>query len=105
MGKFSNWESVVAFLSLMLFLEGFALHYRSVPEQGDRLVRRPEGAFTQIWRHDRLDGFELFGWIAARVDFGACQGGMSQPKGDLADVLRRLQHEHCAGVPPISIKT
>ncbi len=83
----------------MLLVASSALHYRDIPEQGDQLVRRPEGAFAQMGRHDRLDGFELFGGIATRVDFSACQGGMSQPKGDLADVLRRLQHDHRAGVP------
>src|ERR1700676_2112803 len=52
-----------------------------------------------MWRHDRLDCFELFGRIAARIDFGTRHGGVSQPKGDLANVLRRLQHDHRAGVP------
>lgn len=99
MGKFSNGESKATLPSLMLLLGRFALHYCGIPEQGDQLVRRPEGAFAQVWRHDRLDRFELFSGIAARVDFGACQGGMPQPKGHLADVLGRLQHDHRAGVP------
>jgi len=99
MGKFSNGESAAALLSSMLLVASSALHYRGFPEQGDQLVRRPEGAFAQMGRHDRLDGFELFGGIAPRIDFSACQGGMSEPKRDLADVLRRLQHDHRAGVP------
>src|SRR5271165_2380645 len=52
-----------------------------------------------MWRHDRLDRFELFGGIAACIDFRARQGGMSQPEGYLADILRGLQHDHRAGVP------
>jgi hypothetical protein len=98
MGKISNGESAAALSNLMLFVDGFALHYRGFPEQGDQLVRRPEGTFAQVWRHNRLDRFELFGGIATRVDLGTCQGGMPQPKRDLADVLRRLEHDHCAGV-------
>src|SRR5271166_6660510 len=73
-----------ALSGLTLFVDLLALHYRSVPEQGDQLVLRPEGAFAQVWRHDRLDRFELFGGIAARVNFRACQGGMPQPKRHLA---------------------
>ena len=87
---------------LMLFADSFALHYCGIPEQGDQLVRRPEGAFAQVWRHDRLDRFELFGGITARVDFGACQGGMPQPKGHFADVAGGLKHDHCTSVAPIS---
>ena len=90
MGEFSNRESAGSPLQWVVFVDSFALHYRGIPEQGDQLVRGPEGAFAQMWRHDRLDGFELFGGIATRIDFSACQGGMPQPKGDLADVLRRL---------------
>jgi len=78
MGKFSNGESAAALLSSMLLVASSALHYRGFPEQGDQLVRRPEGAFAQMGRHDRLDGFELFGGIAPRIDFSACQGGMSE---------------------------
>ena len=87
MGKFSNGESKVTIPRFMLPRPFFALHYCGILEQGDQLVRRPEGAFAQVRRHDRLDRFELFSGIAARVDFGACQGGMSLPKGHLADVL------------------
>ena len=32
--------------NLTLLLDGFALHYRAIPEQGDQLVRRSEGAFA-----------------------------------------------------------
>jgi hypothetical protein len=80
MGKISNGESAAARPSLMLFVDTFPLHYRVIPEQGDQLVRRSEGPFTQMWWHDCLDRFELLGGISARIDFRACQGGMSQPK-------------------------
>ena len=83
----------------MLFAGIFALHYCAIPEQGDQPVWWPEGSFSNMWRHDRLDRFELFGRVAARVDFGACQGGMHQPKGHLANVLRGLQHDHRTGMP------
>ena|SRR5271166_4524644 len=88
-----------ALSGLTLFVDLLALHYRSVPEQGDQLVLRPEGAFAQVWRHDRLDRFELFGGIAARVNFRACQGGMPQPKRHLADVLRGLNLARQPGWP------
>jgi Transposase zinc-binding domain len=35
MGKFSNGESRAALPSLMLLQDGFALHYRVIPKQGD----------------------------------------------------------------------
>ena len=31
---------------LVLLMHHFALHYRGIPEQGDQLVRRPEGSFA-----------------------------------------------------------
>jgi hypothetical protein len=62
----------MAFSSSMLFAGIFTLHYRGIPEQGDQLVRRPEGAFAQMWRYNRLDCFELLGGIATRVDFSTC---------------------------------
>ena len=81
----------MSFSSLLLFESISALHYCGIPEHGDQLVRRPEGAFAQVWWHDRLDRLELLGGVAACVNFGACHGGMPQPKGDLADVLRGLE--------------
>ena len=57
MGKFSNGESKGTLPSLTLLLGRFSLHYCGIPEQGDQLVRRPEGAFAKLWRHDRLDRF------------------------------------------------
>jgi hypothetical protein len=50
MGKFSNGESKVTIPRFMLLLGRFALHYCGIPEQGDQLVRRPEGAFAQVCR-------------------------------------------------------
>jgi hypothetical protein len=80
MGKFSNGESAGGSLQFTVAIDPFALHYRGIPEHGHQLVRRSEGAFAQMWRHDRLNRFQLFGGIAARIDFSARQGRMSQPK-------------------------
>ena len=46
MGKFSNGESAGGPLPFGVAHDHFALHYRGIPEQGDQLVRRPEGSFA-----------------------------------------------------------
>jgi len=48
MGKFSNGEPAAALPSSMLLVASSALHYRGFPEQGDQLVRWPEGRAIQF---------------------------------------------------------
>ena len=83
----------------------FCSPLRSCFEQSDEPVWRPEGAFAQMWWNDCLDGFELFCGVAARVDFGGLQITVPEPQRHLPNVLRRLQDDHGAGVPPMSQAT
>src|SRR5215467_2151816 len=76
----------------------FCSPLRSCFEQGDEPVWRPEGAFAKMGWNDCLDGFELFCWIATRVDFGGLQIAVAEPQRHLPNVLRRLQDDHSAGV-------
>src|SRR6266478_7023930 len=52
-----------------------------------------------MWSNDGLDGLNLLGGIATRVDFGGGHVGMSEPQRHFSNVLRCLQHNHCRGMP------
>jgi hypothetical protein len=45
--------------------------------------------------HDRFNGCQLFRGIGSDVDFGGCQVAVPNT-GTFPDVLRCLQHDHCA---------
>jgi len=74
-------------------------------EQGQQFVGRPELAFAEARWHNRFDGLQLLGRIGSNVDFRRGQITVPQPQGDFPDVLRCLQHDHCAGMAPMSLKT
>jgi hypothetical protein len=54
--------------------------------------------------HDRKR-LQLRGRIGAQVDFRALKAGMTEPKGDLPDILRRLECVDRTGVSTMSPTT
>ena len=87
MGEIRNGESAVAVRGTKLLSRVSYSPLRRALEHGDQFVRRPEGPFPEVRRHDRLDGFKLLGRITAGIDFGSCEIAMPQPKRDLSNVL------------------
>lgn len=61
-------------------------------------LNRPRLSFR---RDDRLDRFQLFGRVHAKVDLRRADVGMTEPEGDLPDVVGGLQHDDRAAMPEL----
>ena len=105
MGKFRNGELASGSHGFHASFWPHRSPLRFDPEQSDQLVGRTEGALSQMWRGDGLDGLELLSGITTRIDFGGRHVGMSEPERDFPDVLCRLQHNNCGGVTSMSQAT
>src|SRR5262250_921354 len=68
-------------------------------QQGDQSVRWFKRSFAQMRRHDRLNRLEFCGRIGTSVDFRSGQITVSQPEGDLANIVGGLEHGHRTSVP------
>src|SRR2546426_3412630 len=62
-------------------------------EQGDESVRWFKRPPAQMRRHDRLNGLEFFRRIGASVNFRSGQITVSQPEGDLANIVGGLKYD------------